>query len=77
MAWQSVRHVRPKPLWGMRHSVQVGINQITFVRQPLLLRLTGSHLTTQMLWRSRRLQLLTPRSGIGVEGPPARRGAGL
>ena len=35
------------------------------------------HLTTQMLCRSRRLQLLTPRSGIGVEGPPARRGAGL
>jgi hypothetical protein len=35
------------------------------------------HLTTQMLWRSRRLQLLTPRSGMGVEGPPARRGAGL
>jgi hypothetical protein len=30
-----------------------------------------------MLWRSRRLQLLTPRSGMGVEGPPARRGAGL
>jgi hypothetical protein len=35
------------------------------------------HLTTQMLWRSLKLQLLTPRSGIGVEGPPTRLGAGL
>lgn len=32
---------------------------------------------TQMLWRSRTLQLLTPRSGIGVDGNPARLGAGL
>jgi hypothetical protein len=35
------------------------------------------HLTTQMLWRSLKLQLLTPRSGIGVDGPPTRLGAGL
>lgn len=37
----------------------------------------GPHLTTQMLCRSRRLQLLTLLSGIGVEGPPTRLGAGL
>lgn len=35
------------------------------------------HLTTQMECLSLRLQWLTPRRGIGVEGPPTRRGAGL
>lgn len=32
-----------------------------------------THLTTQMLWRSEMLRLLTPRSAIGVAGPPTRR----
>jgi hypothetical protein len=35
------------------------------------------HLTTQMLCRSDKLRLLTPRSGIGVAGPSARRAPGL
>lgn len=48
---------------------------LALLRCPCIL--TQPHLTTQMLWRSLRLQLLTARSGMGVEGPPARLGAGL